>query len=415
MKKIINAIVLILTGLCIVTSIKLSSLPLWPVFSDDSFWYTSATDREAFSLIYDICVGFLLSAIFYLLVEMVPEITRLHRGKALICNYVNALMEQMEKLISICLQVYKIENHSTLYLKNLGALNGNISYADEDISFLITTYYNSGKRKTGVHSAGKFDSVIKSCIAEIEKQLQNINRFGYFYASNDKFLEIITRIESCKFLSQYKNNQKCFLYADTDNSFYDFYLLYREMQKIKFHTEYTCTVVDSAEVCAAYKEKRESGELISKVLVYQQKRADAYSQEQPILVYSNNPDQHNIITRIKTSIPHLLVCNEDTLDSSCIQKSQLIILLSNKTLINNLEFFSPHQKIFQFSSRILPEKVLLLPRKRDNLKRIYYKKPLSILGVPFNAEHPTENDIGRLTSEIDDYIKEKYSLELDIP
>ena len=63
-------------------------------------------------MIYDICVGFLLSAIFYFLVDVLPEKTRAHRGKVLVRNYVNSLLEQMEKIISICFQIYGIETHS---------------------------------------------------------------------------------------------------------------------------------------------------------------------------------------------------------------------------------------------------------------------------------------------------------------
>ena len=65
MKRKINEIVVILSLLCLIGAVKLSSLPLWPSFSEYSFWYTSPAVRESFSLLYDVFVGFLLSAIFY--------------------------------------------------------------------------------------------------------------------------------------------------------------------------------------------------------------------------------------------------------------------------------------------------------------------------------------------------------------
>ena len=89
MKRAINSIIALLSLLCLIGAVKLSSLPLWPSFSENSFWYTSPTVRESFSLLYDMFVGFLLSAVFYFGVEVLPEILKLHRGKKLICNYIN--------------------------------------------------------------------------------------------------------------------------------------------------------------------------------------------------------------------------------------------------------------------------------------------------------------------------------------
>lgn len=416
MKKKINAIVFFLTGVCVIISIKLSAVPLWPVFTEDSFWYTSAVDRERLSLVYDICVGFLLSAIFYFLVDVLPEKTRAHRGKVLVRNYVNSLLEQMEKIISICFQVYGIETHSNIYLKDLNILCGNTSHADEDISFRITTYLSSGKRKTGVHTAGKFNNVIKSCITEIEKDLQNINRFSFFYASCEEFLEVLTRIESCKLISHYRNNTEksiaCFRYGDADTAFYDFYLLYHRLRKMQFHTEYTCTELDSAEVCATYKEKRESGELLDKAFAYQQQRISAYAQERPVLLYGGTHNSDNIILRIQKAVPYLSACRSDTVDSLMLQQSQLIIVLDNITIpLNSID---PKQKIFRFSGRLIPGCLLRVINWKNSQKQIYYKRPLSLLGITFNAEHPTKQDISKLTNMIDEYIREKYSLNLDI-
>lgn len=69
MKRNINGMIALLSLLCLIGTVKLSSLPLLPLFSEDSFWYTSATVRESFSLLYDLFVGFLLSAVFYFIVE----------------------------------------------------------------------------------------------------------------------------------------------------------------------------------------------------------------------------------------------------------------------------------------------------------------------------------------------------------
>lgn len=45
MKRAINSIIALLSLLCLIGAVKLSSLPLWSSFSENSFWYTSPTVR----------------------------------------------------------------------------------------------------------------------------------------------------------------------------------------------------------------------------------------------------------------------------------------------------------------------------------------------------------------------------------
>lgn len=188
MKKIVNSIIALLSFVCLIGAVKLSSLPLFPLFSEKSFWYTSPTARESFSLLYDIFVGFLLSGIFYFFVEVIPEILKLHRGKKLICHYINILLEHMEQIISITRQVFQIDADE-IYLKDLVQLNGNTAHSHEEVSYSTTIFYNSGKRKTGIKSGEEFDNIIRSCIATIETQLQNIRRYDSFLLRMKNFLK----------------------------------------------------------------------------------------------------------------------------------------------------------------------------------------------------------------------------------
>lgn len=407
---------MILTTLCLIGAIKLSTLPLLPSFSEHSFWFTSAIERESFSLLYDICVGFLLSALFYFLVEVIPEMLKLHRGKRLICNYTNLLIENMEKILSICFQIYKIDVTKP-YLKDLAGLQGNTSYASEEISYLTTIFYNTGKKKTAVHEPGKFDEIIKSCIAEIEKQLQNIKRFGSFYTSDERFLEVTTRIETCKFISEYKKDREkpvpCFTFYDANKAVFEFYQLFCKLQKLKIHTEYSKTIVDSPEECKLYKKKRESGEMLVSVMKYQEERALAYMKENPIILCEDSGADCNIITEIQKTIPNTKIFERSSFNPNCLETSNLIILLTDISAFG-LDFKKIREKTFCFCGRVLPLQFFRIFKQSGNNRTIYYKKPFSILGLRFYAEHPTPEDIHMLISEIDEYVIEKYSLKLQI-
>lgn len=414
MKRAINSIIALLSLLCLIGAVKLSSLPLWPSFSENSFWYTSPTVRESFSLLYDMFVGFLLSAVFYFGVEVLPEILKLHRGKKLICNYINILLENMEQIISITTQVFQIDT-TKIYLKDLVRLSGNTTHSHEEVSYSTTTYYNSGKRKTGVKSGGEFDSIIKSCIATIEAQLQNIRRYSSFFASDERFLEIITRIEACEFISNYRkersNPAPCFLYANSGECFWDFYRLYSELRKFSIHTEFSKTVIDTPEQAALYKKRRDSGEMLYNAAEYQQKRTEAYANEKPVILSQDIIKGQNIIAIIQKSVPESCVYNQDEVDPSCLKSSQLLIILG-KNIDLKLVGAEVPPKTFCFVGRIVSTKPAKRSNRTDNVEEVFYQKSISLLGISIFAEHPTLTDIHNLTSAVDEYIRDKYELEL---
>lgn len=414
MKKIINGIVALLSFVCLIGAVKLSSLPLFPLFSEKSFWYTPPAARESFSLLYDIFVGFLLSAIFYFFVEVLPEILKLHRGKKLICNYINILLEHMEQIISITMQVFQIDTDK-IYLKDLVQLNGNTAHSHEEVSYSTTIFYNSGKRKTGVKTGGEFDNIIRSCIATIETQLQNIRRYDSFFASDEKFLEIITRIEACEFVSYYgkkkSNPVPCFLYGNTGKCFLDFYRLYEDLKKIGNHAEFSKTTIDTPEQALAYKKRRNSGEMLYSAALYQQKRTKAYANEKPIILCQDIIRDKNIIAMIQKSVPESCVYNRDDVDPSCLKSSQLIIILG-KNIDLKLAGVEMPPKVFRFVGRIILTKRSKRKNCMDNEDKIFYQKPLSLLGISIFAEHPTLTEICNFTSAVDEYIRDKYELEL---
>lgn len=416
MKRYINALILMLAAVCLIGAIKLSSLPLFPSFSEQSFWYTSAVERESFLLLYDLFVGFLLSALFYFLVEVIPEALKLRLGRKLICKYINSLLVNMEKILSVCFQVYKIDTTEP-YPKDLIKLQGSVAYADTELSYQTTIFYNTGKRKTGFHEFGKFDDIIKTCIAEVEKQLQNTKRFGSFYASDERLLEVTTRIETCKFISEYKKDRKhpvpCFTFSDADKAVFEFYQLYSKLKKLKVHTEYSKTTVDSPEEYKRYKRKRESGEIFTSVVAYQQARSLAYIEEHPIVLCGDRNADCNIISEIEKTIPDIKVFDRNSFCPSCLENSHLIILLTDISTFG-LDLEELHQKTFCLCGRVLPPQFFRIFKQTGNSRKIYYKKSFSFFGINFNAEHPTPEDIHILTSEIDKYVQEKHSLKLQI-
>lgn len=416
MKKVVNLIIALLSLLCIIGTIKLSSLPLLPMFSASSFWYTPASVRESFALLYDIFVSFLLSAIFYFLVEVLPENLRLHRGKKLISNDVNILLKNMEQIVSITKQIFQIET-DTPFSMDVVHINGNTAHAHEEVSYHTEIFEKNKKRKTCVRQAGEFDSIIKSCISTVEKQLQNIRRYDTFFASDVKFVEIITRIESCKFISYYKKERdkpvECFLFANSGDCFLDFYHLYTSLQKCNFHTEFSKTVIDTPEEALRYKERRNSGELLKIAALYQHNRTKAYEHENPIILCEDSEKEKNTIMLIHKFMPGSSVYSWNQIEPDLLKNSHLLIVLgtSKNLKISENELSA---KIFFFIGKMIFIKTMNHPKQPENIEKVFYQKKLSILGFSIFSDHPTPGEISRLTSAIDNYIRDKYKLELTL-
>ena len=157
MKKRINYALLIITILCLVIAIKLSSMPVFEFLPNPikSFFITAPHTQEQFSFIYDLAMGFILSALFYFIVDVVPEQIKIHKAKKLLSHQVNRLLEYMEQIISIIVSVYERNpNLNELTNKDFLILDGETIIANQEISYLTTTYYSNGKRETAVHSYG---------------------------------------------------------------------------------------------------------------------------------------------------------------------------------------------------------------------------------------------------------------------
>lgn len=91
MKKFINFVLLLGTIASVVVALKFSALPIAPFIPTRwaAFWISSAEEQQKYVLLYDTAVGFIMSALFYFIVDEIPNEVRLHRAKRLIALQIN--------------------------------------------------------------------------------------------------------------------------------------------------------------------------------------------------------------------------------------------------------------------------------------------------------------------------------------
>lgn len=126
-------------------------------------------EQQEYILLYDIAVGFILSALFYFVVEEIPDKVRKHRAKQLICVQINHILEYMEQIISTVIAKYgRNGNLKEVAQKDFLVLDGEMQISMEEISYLTTSYYiKNKKKKTAIHQYGTVNKVIKCFLQDL--------------------------------------------------------------------------------------------------------------------------------------------------------------------------------------------------------------------------------------------------------
>lgn len=108
MNKKLNFLILTLAMVSLAVLVKYSTLPVISVLPENAkdFWISSEEEQYKYSLIYNICLAFFTSSIFYCLVEVIPEKLKYKRAISLIQREINQLISYLEKIISLIVAVY---------------------------------------------------------------------------------------------------------------------------------------------------------------------------------------------------------------------------------------------------------------------------------------------------------------------
>lgn len=314
MRKIINWILLLGTIISVSIALKYSALPV-PEFMSEKlagFWITTIEEQQQYVLLYDVAVGFMLSALFYFVVDEIPDRVRMYKAKTLIEVPINQLLEHMEQLISVVLAKYERNQClKELSQKDFFVLDGENQISMEEISYLTTTYYvKNCKKKTAIHQYGTVNKLVKENLKQIVDNISNIKNYEYFYASDNLFVEYIRQIEGCKLIQWYLDgnandktkNIPCFRYATTSNAMFEFVELYLCLLKHKFHTEYSVTTLDTKEETDKYHMKRESGAMLQEVVDLQNERKNKALHNLTAVISSSKYTTNILVSQLKKEL-----------------------------------------------------------------------------------------------------------------
>lgn len=289
--------------------VKYSSLPVISVLPEKAkdFWISTEEEQYKYSLIYNICLAFFTSSIFYCFVEVIPEKLKYKRVISLIQREINQLISSSEVIISLIIAVYKLpEEIDTLTEKDFLIIDSDTKTPLKEISYHQSLFFLNFARKTGYRKYGTLNEIVKSNLNEISKYVQKIKKYEYFYGSNTKFIELLQKIEDCGFLVLYQgleeNDNPLFRFADSAKKVESFVELYRELLSLKLHSEFSVTKLETPEETKMYEEKRSTGTYLKEIAEVQIKQREKVKENPCVIIHGDKYTSQLIVTNLSKEL-----------------------------------------------------------------------------------------------------------------
>lgn len=227
--------VFVIVSVWIVFSVELKIVPLIPSSLSNSFLL--GFNRALLALAY----SFLAAFIFYLITTVLPRKILIYRSKKILSKQVHWLLYELFVLINQILYSFKIgKSINEIEEKDLLCIDG-------DVSKNIKGYYSTGEyRKQICRKAKQFtgfgdmpfcfpDDVLKK-LGEIPKLIKKIREANPNYHIDEAFAEILSSIETNKIIEWHgTGGNKMFLFANSSNELYNLIFDYNRLLKIKYH------------------------------------------------------------------------------------------------------------------------------------------------------------------------------------
>lgn len=404
-------------------ALKFSALPV-PTFLPDNwaeFWISSAEEQQRYVLLYDVAVGFIMSALFYFVVEEIPDKVRIHKAKHLIKPQINQLVEYMEQIISVTIGKYCInQNLKELAQKDFLLLDGDTQYPKEEISYTTITYSVKGKkRKTAVQQYGNINQLVKNNSKHILDNISIIKNYEYFYAGDGSLVECIRKIEECDLIRFYlpddkKNDTPCFLLYGTSTAMIDFVKLYLELLQRRFHTEYTVTALDSKEETEKYRNDRESGAFIQHAIDIQAKRYNTALTNPTAIIFGSKYTTNILVSQLKRKLTASYISIDDVEVDKLNTFKYVVFIIDSSTK----DIITDILNINNITSSILlltEQRILKKPIKGKILNKniigeLPFKVATHICGFPLilHKQEPSEKTIVDIQHKIETILYERH-------
>jgi len=366
--------------------------------------------QENKSIVFEIAIGIVVSYIFYVFIEIIPRMLRIHRSKKILAFQVHWLLYELFVLINQILFAFDIEMPiNKVQEKDLLHIDGDMTKVFDGV-YETSEHYNQfwkkGKQISGFSDMRfKFPDEIVSNLAKLTESIDNIRKSNPNFYVDDKFAEILSSIETNKLIEWYVNKKhKIFQFGGTCMQLYSLVNDYNRLTKLNYHKLYH----DSYQRIHFYTQQeilnipKEMNQFYAEVAAKINRTISLI----PCIIY--NPkysDSRALITELDQKI----------VSSKGMQKRFFLYVYDNEispplsskcVVIIGAQI--PKKQIKEYIKNNKDNKVIILLKSnglftsnkfkdkttRIGLHIIHYRKPLRLFGILFFRKHPTRNEIG---------------------
>lgn len=284
---------------------------------------------------YDLSVGFLISYIFYVLLELIPEYMKLIKAKRILYKYINLILEDLNIIIHIIFHVYGLNiEKKDMAIKKLIKIDGNVKveqgFYNEEI--YKKQFLKKFKRISGIETTYEFPNTVINRLEHIDKQIEKIFQVENFYSSDANFLECIVNIKENKLISWYSTRKNgLFIFANTSEELYKLIRCYYKLLEMNYYDKkYTIKVLTKEEIL-----KRPDN--MSEFFKHLRKRNEKFNSYKPCIIYDDRIEDNVFLVESLTNNKNIKLVNQNQLNTYDINSNHnlIIIVLNHKFQKNN--------------------------------------------------------------------------------
>lgn len=236
-----------------------------------------------------------------------------------------------------------------------------------------------------------------------------------FYAGDVSLVECIRKVEGCDLVRFYLSDDKkkdspCFLLHGTSTAMIEFVNLYLELQRRKFHTEYTVTTLDRKEETEKYRNDRESGAFLQYAIDIQSEQYSTALANPTAIISSSKYTTNILVSQLKRNLTASYISIGDVEVDKLKAFKYIVFIVDSDTkdvIINILNTNDITSNILLLTEqRVLKKPVKGKIRNKNIIGELYFKVATHIRGLPLilHKQEPSAKTIADIQHKIESVI-----------
>lgn len=226
---------------CLIVLIKFSSMPY--LFSNSSWLITESDDIVKYGTLYDLSVGYFISYLMFLMIEIFPYKMSQVRARKIIEDPLGNIVISLGELVQVILSLYEIRiSLNDIQEKDLLHISGNTNFSDEEFMFL-TEYHirKNDKRHYGIQKSTTLKKLINEVKKVVEENVDRVLDYSSIYGiENAELLLELHKVRDNNIFRYYGGTEmKVFLLHNVEKDLFNIIQSYNIISKLRLHNRYT--------------------------------------------------------------------------------------------------------------------------------------------------------------------------------